>query len=430
LYRKAEKGHVTGKPTFGYNYVPVEAINGNGETTRSHSEYAINEEESQVIKNIFQMYRDGIGFKKIAKVMNGDTTSNHTNLLIKYFDGVLPKRGKANKKPWSHPQVRAILHNEKYIGVITYGKRQNAYKSGSKTTIKNDDFVTVIKPELRIIPEALWDAVQNRLNEVAQKYTNSRGGNVPFTGSVINAADSKFLLSGLCICDECGHSYVTLGGTVGCGENRKNKYKYGCSGYHNKGNQICTNNHTIYLDQLDADVVSQIRLNLLTEDKVTYIVNKALEIIKDNNKSSPDVVTKLIKEESKTSRDIEQLIQLVLNNGVNSEQVSSKINEKESRKLWLKDEIKRLNDIKSAESFNPKDIQRKLNKRMNEFDNLMSSNVSDARKVLKHLLSEKIRISPTINKGTRTTRFTGNTHAGRLMEPIDEDDHIGLICSI
>jgi len=88
-----------------------------------------------------------------------------------------------------------------------------------------------------------------------------------------------------------------------------------------------------------------------------------------------------------------------------------------------------LNDIKSAESFNPKDIQRKLNKRMNEFDNLMSSNISDARKVLKHLLSEKIRISPTINKGTRTTRFTGNTHAGRLMEPIDDDDHIGLICS-
>ena len=416
---------MTGKPVLGYDHKKINAISANGDLTFSHSEHEINYEEALIVKNIFTMYGDGIGLKKIAKVLNGDTDSNHTDLLTKYFNGIVPKKGKANKNAWSHVQVRAILHNERYTGKITYGRTKHVYKSGSRVTEKSDDYVTIIKPELRIIPKQLWEKVVKRLSESKNKYVNSRGGNVPFNGNVNNVAESKFLLSGLCECNECGGTYVALGGTSGSGSNRKKRYKYGCGSHHNKGNTICTNNHTIIIEDLDEAVTEMIQNEFLDNTAIDYIINKAIEIIKEKKNQSPDVKRDLINDHSKMIKEISKLIELVFN-GVESQQLSDKIKEREERKSFLEEEISRLEDVEKSQNFNPNDLKTKLKSRVNDFKSLISDQIFDARKALKHLLSQKIRIIPN---GNKSVQVEAKTHAGKYMEAIDDDDHIGLICS-
>lgn len=428
LYRKARAGHVTGRPVFGYDHVPVESISASGELVKSHSEYAINKVETDIIVNIFKMYQDGIGYKKIAKTLNGDTTSNHTELLAKYFDGIPPKRAKSKGNFWSEMQIRSMLRNDRYTGKITYGKKKSRYVGGSKITELSDEYIEIDRPDLRIVPDDIWGKVQSRIKTMAKRYSDSRGGNVPFAGSVLEAGDSQFLLSGLCICSECGSSLVSLGGSTGTGPSRKNKYKYGCSGYHNKGTTVCSNNHSVDLNQLDQVIIENVMSNFLSSSSTYYVISKALEIIQAKKKDSPSIKSKLISEESAITKDIDKLLKVILEGAV-SVQLSSMINQKEERKIHLQSEINRYTEIEANKKQDIGTIQDKLFNRVADFRDLVTSNVADARKAIKHLLAEKIIMRPTFKNGVKTLSYEAKTHAGRLMEPIEEDDHIGLVCS-
>ena len=134
-----------------------------------------------------------------------------------------------------------------------------------------------------------------------------------------------------------------------------------------------------------------------------------------------------MKEKSKVGTTLHRLIELVSITDEPIEEVSIKIKEAKNRKSFLIEEISRLSEIEANEKIDYNALRNDLIKRMGNFQDLISSNISDGRKVLKHLLTEEIKISPSDNKNTIT--YHAKTHAGRLMEPIDEDDHMGLICS-
>jgi site-specific DNA recombinase len=426
LFRKAKAGQVTGRPVYGYDHIPVNSTSASGEVTKSHSVYAINTIEAEVIISIFKMYRDGIGYKKIAKTLNGDTRQNHQKLLQKYFNGITPKRSNSKFPYWSQMQIKSMLNNERYSGIIPYGKRKNKYVGGSKSFEIRDKYIRVDRPDLRIVPIELCDNVQSRLKLMADKYADSRGGNVPFAGSVLEAGDSQYLLSGLCVCSECGSNFVSVGGTYGRGKNGKKKYKYGCSGNHNKGNQVCSNDHIVDLDELDEKIINAIKSKFLSASSVSYVVDKALEIIKKKKNKSPSIKIELIKEESKIELEIDKLIGLS-DHIPNLDQLADKIKNKATRQSWLKDEISRLSEIELNENVDPSDLRNMLVGHITNFQNLVTSNVCDARKAIKHLLSEQIIISPAFKNGKKTIAYQGKTHAGRLMEPIEEDDYIGLV---
>ena len=61
LLRKAERGLNTGGRVYGYDNVPVHIATGSGPSLKSHTDYAVNPAEAQVLQALFRMYADGYG---------------------------------------------------------------------------------------------------------------------------------------------------------------------------------------------------------------------------------------------------------------------------------------------------------------------------------------------------------------------------------
>jgi DNA invertase Pin-like site-specific DNA recombinase len=83
----------------------------------------------------------------------------------------VPRNRRAHLTEWFAPTIRAMLSNPKYIGQWTWG--QSTTVRNSKGQIKSipasdDDIVSVERPELRIVPQDLWDQAQQRLVSLRQ----------------------------------------------------------------------------------------------------------------------------------------------------------------------------------------------------------------------------------------------------------------------
>src|SRR5262249_40311241 len=81
LARQAKALHVTGGRVYGYRNVDVLADpDQDGRRKRLHVERRINEEQAAVVQRIFQLYADGFGLKRIAKLLNDERRADGTLL--------------------------------------------------------------------------------------------------------------------------------------------------------------------------------------------------------------------------------------------------------------------------------------------------------------------------------------------------------------
>src|SRR5206468_11934804 len=103
---------------------------------------------------------------------------------------------------WGQSTIRAMLRNERYIGIWRFKEKQWVKVPGTnkrRPRPRNaDEQIVQHRPDLRIVDAVLWAAVQERVQAVAKVY--ERGERQP--GVLRNR--SNFLLSGLLVCARCG----------------------------------------------------------------------------------------------------------------------------------------------------------------------------------------------------------------------------------
>ncbi|HFD31883.1 MAG TPA: recombinase family protein [Gammaproteobacteria bacterium] len=285
--QKFNRGEVTGGRVYGYNNVwnfkdgakKVAEVGAIKPTDVKHAEYEINEDHKTVILAIHKMYNDNHGMKAIAKTLNQD--EKHKALNKKYFNGLRfnsPAYGtKKGINYWSPSTIRKILTNERYTGKIPWGQYRKGYKGGTKTRIKQAEVQYLAKPELRIIPQALWDKTQKRLTECQKKYIRSTDGKLWGNPGI----RSNYLLTSLAKCSICGSNISVLGGKD------KNSRKYGCSHHHNRGTEICANNHRASVPTMDERVITAIDEQVLNPEIVSYAVDLALHKLAERRKAEP-----------------------------------------------------------------------------------------------------------------------------------------------
>jgi hypothetical protein len=154
----------------------------------------LNQETAPIVRRIFEAYLGGSSLGGIARQ------------LLK--DGVPPPRARTRhrRKGWCASSIRAILHNERYAGVWTYGKKEWVRSPDSgKRRAREQDITKVIqrdRPDLRIVEPKVWNAVQARLKGVHEKYTKREDGGPKGRG--IPGKPAQYLLSGLLTCGQCG----------------------------------------------------------------------------------------------------------------------------------------------------------------------------------------------------------------------------------
>jgi site-specific DNA recombinase len=144
MSRKARALHVTGGRVYGYDNVEVAGADGR----RLHVVRRVNQEQAAIVRRIFALCADGQGFTRIAKALNQDEIAP-------------PRRASG----WAPTAVREILLRAVYRGEVVWNRKRKRDRWGVKKYLDRPEgeWLRIDAPELRVVPEDLWQAAQRRL---------------------------------------------------------------------------------------------------------------------------------------------------------------------------------------------------------------------------------------------------------------------------
>lgn len=243
-------GFATGQVPYGYKTVPRKDRYGHN----CGSDVVIDKGPAGVVLRVFEMYRDGAAFHFIA------------NTLIR--EGVPSARTRTRHTcfGWGAPGIMGMLRQEKYIGVWRFKETQWIKEPGTNRRIPRkrppEEVITVERPDLRIVDQELWQEVQERL--VARR-TKQRGS----TERTLSARRSKYLLSGIVVCDECGKPLTIYG---------PGPSYYRCQTNHSKGS--CSSVLRVREDLLVKECFEAIRDQVQTPANIAYVREQIEERVK------------------------------------------------------------------------------------------------------------------------------------------------------
>ncbi|SEJ52039.1 Site-specific DNA recombinase [Pseudooceanicola nitratireducens] len=168
----------------------------------------VDAEQAVVVLRIYEEAAAGKSALQIAHGLNAD--------------GIKAPRGGT----WDASTIRGnrkrgegILHNRLYIGEAQVCRTTQSYhpETGARRVdLSPNEMVSATFPELQIVPDKLWAAVQAKLKE----------DQVGRTENPVRSRRRKHLFSGLMVCGCCGAHYVKMSSTsFACNEGRKKACK-------------------------------------------------------------------------------------------------------------------------------------------------------------------------------------------------------------
>jgi site-specific DNA recombinase len=247
-------------------------------------------------RRIFRMYAAGHGPVAIAKTMNGDP--DYREESKRFFNGERPEKpivGKRGCGSWAPTAIHAMLRNERYIGVLLYGRmKRGKYRDDGKQSRARQRDSTAIRraerPELRIVPADLWKTVERRIAAERDAYLASTGGQL--FGRPDGGRESKYLLSGLIRCGVCGGSVTAAIQHSGKqGTLRRRLVVYLCGYRNNRGKTACANALRISEEKINAEVIEAMT-DVMTPDVLAQAVRRATALAK--SKAKPKVAPKSV----------------------------------------------------------------------------------------------------------------------------------------
>lgn len=186
--------------------------------------------EAEIVREIFRLYTDGWGYKKIANHLteSGIPTPRMSEQLRRESEGGTSKR--AVKSAWAIITVQGILDNDFYIGTLRQGKYTRAKINGRD--IRRDEMEQiVIENHHQPIIDYRSFATVRALRR--QRSTNHYRG--------VKKNDNVY--SGFLRCGDCGSPMFAM-------SRSDLRPAYTCGTYHRRGLSGCTSHH-IRVDKLD-----------------------------------------------------------------------------------------------------------------------------------------------------------------------------------
>ena len=199
----------------------------------AEGDIAIDPEQAQVIRSIYQWFLDGSSLQMIGKRLEGQGTPS--------------PRG---KKTWSIATIRSILSNVKYKGDVLL---QKTYKPSlfSEHAIENNGdlpkyYIAGCLPQ--ILEPDIFDRAQEEMAKRVSKRPMSENAKTPF-----GRYSGKYALSAVVVCGKCGALYRRITW------HRRGKVKvvWRCGAHQDKA-ATCPNSPTIEETALQAAVMEAI----------------------------------------------------------------------------------------------------------------------------------------------------------------------------
>ena len=360
LEGQALRGLHTGGRCFGYDNV----------RRADGVELRINEAEAAVVRRIFTMCADGMSLKTIAKTLNAERVASPR-----------PRAGKAYAT-WCLTAIHAMLRRELYRGRVIWNKTHFVKVPGTNKRAKRprpqNEWRTMDRPELRIVPEELWERVQARLAWVKRQY-----GRDTRPGLTSRAASSPFLLSGFLRCGTCGASMVIV-----TGRGKGGHLRYGCPQNFYRG--ACANGLKERQDWLEDRLLAQLQAEVLKPQAIDYCIDEfGRQLVGELEKTSAEL-TRMRDRKRDLEAEVERLVSAVAASGHSS----FLLNAIAEREQELRQITSRLLE-KPGDSIECRlqDMRAFVTERLTSLRELLACDVAKARTELgKHL--ETIRLVP------------------------------------
>ena len=352
-------GFATGSVPFGYRTVPE--LDGRGEV-RGHT-ILIDEAAAQLIVRIFTDYRDGGACHRIARMLNREGVPS-------------PRAGSKHKRfGWGSSTIRAMLRNEKYAGIWRFNEREWVRVPGTNKRRPRarpaEEVFTTERPDLRIIDQDLWTAVQAKVEAVARK----RKG----MGPVREAGTWKttFLLSGVVTCAECGFPLTIYGS--------KSARYYRCSTNYAKG--TCKSRIAVREPDLRATCLDSIRGTLQSKEGIEYVRRQMADRLKTWSRTTESDHAEHRERLQRNEDRIKGLVRFIAD-GDRSEYVVSTLRDLEVQAKADRAAIERLE--RAAQEPLKLPSLGEITRGVFEFDRLIAGDVDRARVHLRRWLKDGI----------------------------------------
>lgn len=337
---------------------------------RLRTEYQVHEEQARVIVDIFTLYVNGVGVRGIAKSLNDRSVP-------------CPRVGGRGTGSWGPSQVWEILRRERYIGILRYGKTQKGYRKGTKVrTRRSLDQVDppIERPELRIVPQDLWDAALAKRSPRTTKPWNTAKGRKP-----------SHLLTGLGVCSQCGGGIKARSSRFG-----KDPVKvYHCGYHHDRGNAVCTNTLRRPVAEIDSLVLSWITKRFLTDDMIRLVMKTLRERIEERSTANTSSEIPGLEEQSaQLSKEIENLAEAVATTSGKVDVLAVKLAERQERLRAIEARLSTLKVAPEVFSLELRRLEKDALARLPDLRAAFNDAPHQSRQLLEWLLQGKLTFTP------------------------------------
>ena len=181
-------------------------------------------------------------------------------------------------------------------------------------------------PELRIIDDALWQAVKDRQNELAVKYASTIEAVRAAHANRLNRTHRpRSLLSGLLECGSCGGSYALRG-----------QDRYGCSNHVMNGS--CENSRTIRRPVLEERLLAGLKDRLMAPEVAAEAMRAYAEETNRLNRKRRASAASDRKELAAIEKTIKEIVTIIENGGY-TRALIDRLRELEARQDELTDRL-------------------------------------------------------------------------------------------
>lgn len=297
--RNAEQGKV---PNFvyGYDKIPKELF-----------KLKINEEESKIVKEIFDMYVDKkYGATKIAIELNSR--------------GLKTKRGKR----WSQNAISRILKNEIYIGKVINNKQKvEDYLKGDRVDNPEEEWNIKHYEELRLIDDDVFNKAQEILAERYDEFGVNR--------KVRKKESNKYLFSTLIKCKHCGYSYRRVHRKF-----PKKEYTYWtCSGRNTYGVESCPNATKVDEEEMTSALGHILQQVVSIKDNYIKEIKEEFKRLYDEINPTKLDMDDLIEELKKLKKSEEKEMDLFRNELIDMKTLKEKVKPIKSEIISIEEKI-------------------------------------------------------------------------------------------
>ncbi len=385
MVRKAKAGHVTGGRVFGYDNVPVYGEpDAKGRKTRRYVERRINEAEAVVVRQIFERCARGEGLKGTAKRLNAVSAPT-------------PRAQQGRRSGWAPSSVREVLHRSLYRGEIVWNrtKKRDVWGQKRRRDRPEAEWLSVAVESLRIVPAALWRAAHARMTERRENYKRWKCGEGGAPDG--RGVRTRYFLTGFGRCDVCGGSMQAVSRASSAGRN----FRYVCATYWNRGASICPNGRMVDMLVADGAVQQLLATEVLRPAVVDRALTRALELLRTDADGSGRRQA-LKRDLVAVEVELRNLAETAAKGGA----VPIILEALERRKA---DRRRLQAELAACEAEHPPTLKpahvlrAQLGSFLDDWRELLSRNVAEARPLLDLVLADRISFTPTADRRYQLT---------------------------